>query len=370
MNDHGGATRLIRCAAAAHGNPLIGTTRQDSATIAMRDIYAIGDLQGCQTSFEQLLERLPQDADLWLAGDLINRGPRSLDTLRQVIALGERVTTVLGNHDLHLLAVAAGVRQAHGSDTLDDILNAPDRDALIDWVRRQPLAHLARGHLMVHAGVLPQWDAEQVVSLARDVETQLRGDDWKTFLSRMFGNQPDQWQPDLSDEDRRRLTINALTRMRFCSADGRIDFKIKEGADASTETLKPWFDAPGRRTAGVTMVFGHWSALGLVMRENILGLDTGCVWGGKLTAVKLADSPAGRELIQIDCPQIRDPLTFADKKRSKMKTADKAEDALKAAKAEKLDKFGKVEKAARKLEKAAKAEKADKADKGTKRKAE
>ena len=346
----------------------------------MRDIYAIGDLQGCQTSFEQLLERLPQDSDLWLAGDLINRGPRSLDTLRQVIALGDRVTAVLGNHDLHLLAVAAGVRQAHGSDTLDDILNAPDRDALIDWVRRQPLAHFAHGHLMVHAGVLPQWDAEQVVSLAHDVQTQLRGPDWKTFLSRMFGNQPDQWQEDLNDEDRRRLTINALTRMRFCTADGRIDFKIKEGADAATDALRPWFDVPGRRTADVTMVFGHWSALGLVMRDRVLGLDTGCVWGGKLTAVKLATSPAERELIQIDCPQIRDPLGSADsKKRSKMKTADKAEDAFKAAKAEKLDKFGKaarkleklekLEKAAR-LEKAEKTEKAEKAEKGTKRKGE
>jgi bis(5'-nucleosyl)-tetraphosphatase (symmetrical) len=336
----------------------------------MRDIYAIGDLQGCQTSFEQLLSRLPGDADLWLAGDLINRGPRSLDTLRQVIALGDRVTAVLGNHDLHLLAVAAGVRQAHGSDTLDDILNAPDRDALIDWVRRQPLAHFAHGHLMVHAGVLPQWDAEQVVARARDVESQLRGPDWQAFLSRMFGNQPDQWHEGLSDEDRRRLTINALTRMRFCSADGRIDFKIKEGADAATDTLKPWFDVPGRRTENVTMVFGHWSALGLVMRENLLGLDTGCVWGGKLTAVKLADSPAARELIQIDCPQIRDPLAASDKKRNKIKTAEKAEDALKAAKAEKLDKFGK---AARKLEKIAKAEKVEKTDKpekGTKRKGE
>ncbi|AKM30012.1 bis(5'-nucleosyl)-tetraphosphatase (symmetrical) [Pandoraea faecigallinarum] len=345
----------------------------------MRDIYAIGDLQGCQTSFEQLLGRLPPHADLWLAGDLVNRGPRSLDTLRQVIALGERVTAVLGNHDLHLLAVAAGVRQAHGSDTLDDILNAPDRDALIDWVRRQPLAHFAHGHLMVHAGVLPQWDAEQVVRLAGDVQAQLRSPDWKVFLSRMFGNQPDQWQPGLNDEDRQRLTINALTRMRFCTADGRIDFKIKEGADAATDSLKPWFDAPGRRTADVTMVFGHWSALGLVMRDDVLGLDTGCVWGGKLTAVKLASTPAGRELIQIDCPRIRDPLATSDQRRNKMKTAEKAEDALKAAKAEKLDKFGK---AARKLEKAAKAakaeksardektEKVEKAEKGTKRKAE
>ncbi|WP_023872290.1 MULTISPECIES: symmetrical bis(5'-nucleosyl)-tetraphosphatase [Pandoraea] len=312
----------------------------------MRDIYAIGDLQGCQTSFEQLLARLPQDADLWLAGDLVNRGPRSLDTLRQVIALGDRATAVLGNHDLHLLAVAAGVRQAHGSDTLDDILTAPDRDTLIDWVRRQPLAHFARGYLMVHAGVLPQWDAAQVIALARDVETQLRGPDWKTFLSRMFGNQPDQWHDALSDEDRQRLTINALTRMRFCTADGRIDFKIKEGADAATGALKPWFDAPGRRTSDVTMVFGHWSALGLVMRENVLGLDTGCVWGGRLTAVKLADVPAGRELVQIDCPQIRDPLAPLDgKSRNKIRKADGAEDALKAARAEKGEKGEKGEKA-------------------------
>ncbi|VVE89450.1 symmetrical bis(5'-nucleosyl)-tetraphosphatase [Pandoraea bronchicola] len=335
----------------------------------MRDIYAIGDLQGCQTSFEQLLARLPQDADLWLAGDLVNRGPRSLDTLRQVIALGHRATAILGNHDLHLLAVAAGVRQAHGSDTIDDILNAPDRDALIDWVRHLPLAHLAHGHLMVHAGVLPQWDATQVITLARDVETQLRGPNWKTFLSRMFGNQPDQWQEGLSDEDRQRLTINALTRMRFCTADGRIDFKIKEGADAATTELKPWFDAPGRRTTDVTVVFGHWSALGLVMRENVLGLDTGCVWGGQLTAVKLASSLAGRDLIQIDCPQIRDPFAFADsKKRGKMKKADKAEDAIKAAKAEKLGKGARKLDKADKPAKADKIQRVDKIDKETKRK--
>ncbi|VVD85527.1 symmetrical bis(5'-nucleosyl)-tetraphosphatase [Pandoraea terrigena] len=357
----------------------------------MRDIYAIGDLQGCQTSFEQLLARLPQDADLWLAGDLVNRGPRSLDTLRQVIALGDRVTTVLGNHDLHLLAVAAGVRQAHGSDTLDDILNAPDRDALIDWVRHLPLAHFAQGHLMVHAGVLPQWDAAQVVTLARDVEQQLRGPAWKTFLSRMFGNQPDRWQDNLSDEDRQRLTINALTRMRFCTADGRIDFKIKEGADAATGALKPWFDIPGRRTADVTVAFGHWSALGLVMRDNLLALDTGCVWGGQLTAVKLASSPAARELIQVDCPRIHDPLAFADDKtRNKVKKADQADDAPKAAKAAKSEKAEKAEKdgkarnavagklgkirkigKAEKTEKSAKADKVDKrerAEKGAKRK--
>ncbi|MBN4664246.1 symmetrical bis(5'-nucleosyl)-tetraphosphatase [Pandoraea nosoerga] len=314
----------------------------------MRDIYAIGDLQGCQTSFEELLARLPQDSDLWLAGDLVNRGPRSLDTLRQVIALGDRVTAVLGNHDLHLLAVAAGVRQAHGSDTIDDILNAPDRDALIDWVRRQPLAHFAHGHLMVHAGVLPQWDAAQVISLARDVQTQLRGPNWQTFLSRMFGNQPDQWHENLNDEDRQRLTINALTRMRFCTVDGRIDFKIKEGADAATDELRPWFDVPGRRTGEVTVVFGHWSALGLLMRERLLGLDTGCVWGGKLTAVKLADTPARRELIQIACAQIRDPFASADdRRRDRIKKADKA------AEAEKVEQF----------EKAGKAEKVDKADK-------
>ena len=339
----------------------------------MRDIYAIGDLQGCQTSFEQLLAHLPQDADLWLAGDLVNRGPRSLDTLRQVIALGDRVTAVLGNHDLHLLAVAAGVRQTHGSDTLDDILKAPDRDALIDWVRHRPLAHFAKGHLMVHAGVLPQWDAAQVITLACDVERQLRGPDWRTFLSRMFGNQPDRWHDDLSDEDRQRLTINALTRMRFCTADGRIDFKIKEGANAATDELKPWFDTPNRRTANVTVAFGHWSALGLLMRDNLLGLDTGCVWGGQLTAVKLAGSPAARELIQVDCPQIRDPLAFADDKaRDKINKTGKSEAAPKAAKAEKpsrpaASKVGKVEKTG-KSEKAEKIEKRARDEKRAKRK--
>lgn len=292
----------------------------------MRDIYAIGDLQGCQTSFQQLLDHLPRDADLWLAGDLINRGPDSLGTLRQVIALGERVTAVLGNHDLHLLAVAAGVRQAHTSDTLDDILNAPDRDALIDWIRHRPLAHAARGHLMVHAGVLPQWDVAQVLALAGEIEANLRGPNWQHFLSRMFGNQPDQWREGLPDEDRQRLTVNALTRMRFCSAEGRIDFKLKEGADAVTPGLMPWFEVPGRRTAGTTVVFGHWSAMGLVIREHLLGLDTGCVWGGKLTAMRLADTPSGRELWQVGCPQTRDP--FAGKKK-KAESAEKAIAAVK-----------------------------------------
>ncbi|GAB3625394.1 biotin transporter BioY [Pandoraea terrae] len=274
----------------------------------MRTTYAIGDLQGCLTSLETLIARLPADADVWLPGDLVNRGPDSVGTLRHVMSLGSRATVVLGNHDLHLLAVAAGVRLTHASDTIDDILMAPDRDVLIDWVRHRPLAHYARGYLMVHAGVVPQWTAAQTVTLARDVENALRGPDWKAFLGRMFGNQPDQWQDHLVDEDRHRLTINALTRLRFCTADGRMDFKIKEGADAAPPGFAPWFDAPGRKTADTTVVFGHWSALGFVMRENLLGLDTGCVWGGKLTAVKLTADPADREVLQVDCRQSRDPF--------------------------------------------------------------
>lgn len=272
-------------------------------TSQIRPPYAIGDLQGCLTALEQILTRLPDDAELWFPGDLVNRGPDSLGTLRHVMSLGRRVTAVLGNHDLHLLAVAAGVRSLHATDTLDDILNAPDRDVLIDWIRHRPMAHLAHGYLMVHAGVLPQWSAAQTLRLAQDVENALRSPDWKAFLGRMFGNQPDQWRDDLSDDDRHRLTINALTRLRFCTADGRMDFKHKAGPDTARPELMPWFDVPGRRTADTTLLFGHWSALGLLKRDNLLGLDTGCVWGGQLTAVKLTKEPSQRDVVQVDCPR-------------------------------------------------------------------
>jgi bis(5'-nucleosyl)-tetraphosphatase (symmetrical) len=266
---------------------------------------AIGDLQGCDHSLRDLLHRADPDARsrLWFAGDLVNRGPQSLAALRRVRGFGDRAVTVLGNHDLHLLATATGVRRAHRSDTLDEILASPERDALIDWVRSRPLAWLEAGHLLVHAGVVPQWSAQQTVELAGEVERVLRGPDWLDFLRVMYGNRPDRWDDALTGDDRLRMIVNVLTRIRFVDADGRMDFEIKEGAASAPPGLMPWFDAPGRRTADVTVVFGHWSTLGLVLRAELLSLDTGCVWGGTLTAVRLED----RSVFQVRCPRARDP---------------------------------------------------------------
>jgi bis(5'-nucleosyl)-tetraphosphatase (symmetrical) len=278
----------------------------------MMKTYVIGDLQGCAHEAGLLLEHIAADAHatdearILFVGDLINRGPESLTALRRMKALSEashgRVEALLGNHDLHLLAVAAGVRKASRSDTLDEILAAPDCDALIAWLRQRPLALFVDAHLLVHAGVPPQWSAEQTMALAAEVETVLRGDGWAEFLAQMYGNQPDRWDDALTGIDRLRCIVNALTRMRLCWPDGRMDFLHKE-SDKGPEgsSLLPWFDVPGRRTADVTVVFGHWSALGVVLRPNLVGLDSGCVWGGKLTAVCLDD----RTLLQVDCPEYR-----------------------------------------------------------------
>lgn len=279
--------------------------------------YAIGDLQGCQEKTSALLQQIAQAPHftgstksepirLIFVGDLVNRGPQSLAALRQVRALGERAEAVLGNHDLHLLAVAQGIRKAHASDTLDDVLNAPDRDELLDWLRRRPLALYENDHLVVHAGLMPQWSAEQSMTLAHEVETVLRGPDWVDFLREMYGNAPAKWDDALTGADRLRCIVNTLTRMRFCAADGTLDFSNKTAGDELTggpTGFMPWFDVPGRKTGNVTVVFGHWSTLGLLLRPNLIGLDTGCVWGGKLTAVRLAD----RALFQVDCPQYQRP---------------------------------------------------------------
>ena len=278
----------------------------------MMKTYVIGDLQGCAHEAGLLLERIAADAHsmeearVLFVGDLINRGPASLTALRRMKTLSEtsggRVEALLGNHDLHLLAVAAGVQKTSRSDTLDEILAAPDRDELIAWLRRRPLAMFVDAHLLVHAGVPPQWTAEQTIALASEVEAVLRGDGWAGFLAQMYGNEPDRWDDSLTGIERLRCIVNALTRMRLCWPDGRMDFLHKE-SDKGPEgsDLLPWFDVPGRRTADVTVVFGHWSALGLVLRPNLVGLDSGCVWGGKLTAVCLDD----RTLLQVDCPEYR-----------------------------------------------------------------
>jgi bis(5'-nucleosyl)-tetraphosphatase (symmetrical) len=273
--------------------------------------WVIGDLQGCCKSLDALLAQpaIKDDphARFWFAGDLVNRGPCSLATLRQVKAMGDRAITVLGNHDLHLLGVAAGVRPHGKSDTIQDILDAPDAIELIDWVRHQPLAHFEHGHLLVHAGVLPSWTAEQTCALADEIATVLRGPLWQAFLSQMYGNDPRRWDDSLQGSDRLRVIVNALTRMRLCTPDGEIDFKVKEKdkekAKAPPAGLMPWFEVADRRTSDVTVVFGHWSTLGVVERPNLLALDSGCVWGGQLTAICLET----REKVQVQCPQYKKP---------------------------------------------------------------
>lgn len=268
---------------------------------------AIGDLQGCRTQFRQLLVKAaPSDeAPLWFAGDIVNRGPDSLGTLRDVIDLGERAVTVLGNHDLHLLSVAAGIRKTKKDDTIADILTAPDADDLLHWVRNRPVAHFEDDYLLVHAGVLPQWDAPLVMELADELQRALRGPKWKEVLAGLYGNEPSRWTRDLKGMDRLRITCSALTRLRFCNIDGAMDFTSSGGLNSAPEGCVPWFDAPSRKTANITVVFGHWAALGLTMRDNVVGLDSGCVWGNHLSAVRLTSNPATRAVVQVDCSACR-----------------------------------------------------------------
>ena len=254
--------------------------------------YAIGDIQGCHAEFCELLDLIGFSASgdrLWLTGDLVNRGPDSLAVLREVKALGEAAVTVLGNHDLHLLTVAAGIRRPHRNDTLAPILEAPDRDELVAWLARRPLAVAEGPLLMVHAGVLPQWSAQEVVALAREVETVLSGTQGEAFLRVLYGDEPHAWQDDLAAFDRLRVIVNALTRLRFCTADGRMEFREKRGARHAPAGFAPWFAQESRRTAESLVVCGHWSTLGLMLAPNVLMLDSGCLWGGALTAIRLPD---------------------------------------------------------------------------------
>jgi bis(5'-nucleosyl)-tetraphosphatase (symmetrical) len=267
--------------------------------------YLIGDLQGCCDAFDRLLAEVafsPSRDSLTVLGDLVNRGPRSLDVLRRVRGLGASADALLGNHDLHLLAVAHGVRPAHSSDTLGEILDSPEREAWLEWLRARPLALQRHGWLCVHAGVNPAWTAFETLALAAEVEALLRGPDLASFLPQMYGNEPARWRDTLQGADRWRHVINVLTRIRFVhAADGTLDFKVKEGADAAPPGLVPWFDAPQRASAGSRIAFGHWSTLGLVNRADLLGIDTGCVWGGALTAVRV--DGGRREVAQVRCEQ-------------------------------------------------------------------
>ncbi|MBW5803229.1 symmetrical bis(5'-nucleosyl)-tetraphosphatase [Burkholderia sp. COPS] len=274
-----------------------------------RTPIAIGDIQGCHSALQSLLDKLspPADTPLWIAGDVVNRGPGSLAALRAVGDLGPRATVVLGNHDLHLLAVSAGLRTERPGDTIGEILDAPDADALLDWVRHRPFVHAENGMLLVHAGVLPQWDTTLVLELADELQRALRAPDWRDTLQQLYGNEPNQWSPNLKKRDRMRVAFNAFTRVRFCTPDGAMEFKANGGPDSAPPGYLPWFDVPGRRTEDVTVVFGHWAALGLMLRENVVALDSGCVWGNQLSAVRLAADPAQRTVTQVQCEACRSP---------------------------------------------------------------
>ncbi|HET9644778.1 MAG TPA: symmetrical bis(5'-nucleosyl)-tetraphosphatase [Burkholderiaceae bacterium] len=266
--------------------------------------YLVGDLQGCCDAFDRLLAEIgfsPSRDRLAVLGDLVNRGPQSLSTLQRLRSLGGAATCLLGNHDLHLLAVSAGVRPEHRSDTLRDILESPERDSWIEWVRQRPLAAQSNGWLLVHAGVVPQWDCAQTLALAREVEELLRGPDLAAFLQVMYGNHPYRWDDALQGADRWRIVINILTRIRFCGEDGTLEFKTKDSAQAAPPGFHPWFRVPGRRTEDTPIAFGHWSTLGLIDSPTLMAIDTGCVWGGRLTAVRV--DGGRREVVQVACEQ-------------------------------------------------------------------
>jgi bis(5'-nucleosyl)-tetraphosphatase (symmetrical) len=249
-------------------------------------IYAIGDLQGCYAELQRLLDRIafePSRDRLWFTGDLVNRGPDSLATLRFIRSLGDRAAAVLGNHDLHLLGVAYGVSRTKHKDTFHDVLAAPDRDELLDWLRRLPLCYRGAGFTMIHAGLPPQWTVEEAERHAAEVHAVLAGDRCGEFFQRMYGDLPDIWSDQLAAWDRLRFTVNCLTRMRYCDGSGRLNFKEKGPPGSQPKGLLPWFQVPGRRSAGSPIVFGHWSTLGFRMNDHCYALDTGCLWGGELT---------------------------------------------------------------------------------------
>ena len=271
--------------------------------------YAIGDIQGCFDELKALLERCHYSADrdeLWFVGDLVNRGPKSLETLRFVRSLGAGATVVLGNHDLHLLALAVGSkRKPKDGDTLDEVLEARDRDQLLEWLSGRPLAVFdePRGDFLVHAGLVPEWSPRFAAQLAREVEAVLR-DDARSLFDAMYGNKPEKWSDELRGMDRLRFAINVFTRMRYCRRDGTLDLKVKDAPGEQPTELLPWFDVPGRRSRDVRVICGHWSTLGLVRRRDLLALDTGCVWGGALTAVNLDAQVAP---VQSACAAHQDP---------------------------------------------------------------
>lgn len=275
-------------------------------------VYAIGDLQGCLDELQRLLERLdfdPTHDRLWFTGDLVNRGPRSLETLRFVHGLGERAITVLGNHDLHLLARAVGaVDDRHGRDTLDAVLVAPDRGELLEWLRHRPLLHhdAELGYTLIHAGLPPHWDLAAARARAGEAEHALRGSQFPELMRHLYGNEPTRWREDLAGWDRLRFIINCFTRLRYCSDDGELALHEKGPPGTQPPPFRPWFTVPARASATARILFGHWSTLGPRAEPGVFPLDSGCVWGGQLTALRLDDPP---RRIQVHCPSACTPGT-------------------------------------------------------------
>lgn len=278
-------------------------------------LYLIGDIQGCDSALNALLNQIdfsPSRDTLFVLGDLTNRGPDNVGVIRRLMRLGASAQCVLGNHDLHLLAVSLGVRQANPQDTLTDVLQAPDASQLLHWLRQQPLALAHERLLMVHAGVLASWTKQDTLRYAQEVQDVLRSDDWASWMPQMYGSLPNAWHDDLQGADRLRVIVNALTRMRFCDAQGSMNFHIKESAATAPEGWMPWFEVPHRRTEGKLIAFGHWSTLQPLERHDVICLDEGCVWGGCLSALRLRhgriqDFSQG-EIIRVKCEAALTPL--------------------------------------------------------------
>lgn len=270
-------------------------------------IYAIGDIQGCYDDLRHLLDKIDfnkKNDQLWFVGDLVNRGPKSLETLRFIKSLGNSAICVLGNHDLHLLAVAYKCSPVRAKDTLRPILQAKDKDELLYWLRHRPLFHYNDDFCLLHAGLPPQWNFAMAKKMAKKVEKELRGNNYLKFFKDMYGNEPEQWSDKLKDHEQLRFAVNCFTRMRLCDAKGCLDFKYSGKLGSQPKHLIPWFDLPDRKNAHLKIIFGHWSALGYHHSNNCYAIDTGCLWGGQLTALKL-NSKMHR--ISVDCKGHRIP---------------------------------------------------------------
>jgi bis(5'-nucleosyl)-tetraphosphatase (symmetrical) len=269
--------------------------------------YAIGDIQGCFDDLLRLLDKISFDNrhdQLWFAGDLVNRGPKSLETLRFVKALGPSAITVLGNHDLHLLATAYQVRKKHRKDSLNPILEAADKDELLFWLRQQPLFHYNDDFCLLHAGLPPQWDFKKTQKMALKVEKVLQSPDYQELLKQMYGDKPDIWSKDLKGINRLRFIINCFTRLRYCDNEGRLDFSHKGSPGSQPKSLLPWFAVPGRKSSSMRIIFGHWSTLGYYAQNNFYGIDSGCLLGGQLTAIRLEKKI---KRFSVDCIGFKNP---------------------------------------------------------------